>query len=103
MPSSLRLLHSRNLLPTNPSAGIQSNQSSCNNKDDAEDDDDARFLFGPILTLSDGVLMERARGEGESGGWDGGHGCGFERVVCPWDLSLGSMLVKALSTEKAEL
>ena len=68
MTVSLRLLHSSKLLPANPSAGIQSNQSSCNNKDDTEDDNDACFLFGPVLTLGDGVIMERAGGDGESGG-----------------------------------
>lgn len=75
MTSSLRLLHSSKLLPANPSAGIQSNKSSSDDKDDAEDDNDACFLFGPVLTLRDGVIMEGAGGDGESGGWDGGHGC----------------------------
>lgn len=76
MTSSFRLLHSGQLLPTNPSAGMQPDQSSCNDKDNAKDHDDACFLFGPVLALGDGVVMEGAGGEGESGGWDGGHGCG---------------------------
>lgn len=68
MTRSLRLLHSSKLLPAKPSAGIQSNESSCNNKDDAEDDNDACFLFGPVLTLGDGMIMEGAGGDGQSGG-----------------------------------
>lgn len=73
MPSSLRLLHSSELPPANPSARVQSNQSSCNDENDAKDNDDACFLFGPVLAL--GEIVQGAGGEGKGGGWDGGHGC----------------------------
>lgn len=63
---------------------MQSNESSSNNENDAEDNDDACFLFGPVLTLGDGVIMEGAGGEGEGCGWDGGHDCGLRYRAKLW-------------------